>query len=133
MESRVKMKPDYIKDRLTAWFDDSEDISSNESGWLPNSNESDYSKANLVTSRTMTLLHLPVIDIDLPCKLEPSTSDNCYHLYINKEVKWEDYIEMLQAMAKCGIVQQGWVNATVHRGYSAVRKPGHKKKFKDGN
>lgn len=67
-------------------------------------------------------LHAPVIDIDLPCDLVESSPDH-HHLYINHAVKWDDYLALLEAMAKCGIVQAGYVEAARRRGYTSVRHP----------
>lgn len=74
-----------------------------------------------------TRKHMPVIDIDVKAFLIPSTTLGHSHLYIDHEVEWEDYIAMLKAMAKCGIVEPGYVSASEARGYTAVRLPWIKK------
>lgn len=51
------------------------------------------------------LLHRPVLDIDLPVKVVPSTTEGHFHLYIDKEMPWSDYVELLEVMAKVGILE----------------------------
>lgn len=70
--------------------------------------------------------HKPVIDIDLPCSLVES-SPGKFHLYIDKEVDEDIYFRMVMAMVRAGIVEEGYYNASKHRGYTAVRHPDHPK------
>lgn len=72
-------------------------------------------------------MHLPVIDIDLPCKLIPSSTEGHFHLYIDHPMPWGQYVELLAALAFAGIVEKGYVNASERRGQTFVRKPGVKK------
>lgn len=71
--------------------------------------------------------HLPVIDIDWPCDWVPSTQPGNGHLYINKAVTAEGLFEILDVLAKHGIVEPGYAGASRRRGYSAVRHPEVKK------
>lgn len=71
--------------------------------------------------------HRPVLDIDLPCKLIESSTPGHYHLFIEHSMFWPDYVELLDALAKAGIVQPGYVNASKERGYTSVRLPWVKK------
>jgi hypothetical protein len=71
----------------------------------------------------MDSLHYPVIDIDFPCKLVPSQTDGHYHLYLHKAVSWCDYIGILQALAKAGIIERGYALASLSQGWTAVRTP----------
>jgi hypothetical protein len=73
-------------------------------------------------SREVTI-HKPVIDLDLPCSLVPSGTPGNFHLYIDEGVSFEDYLGVLKAMAKAGLVQWGFVNTTEERGFGAVRHP----------
>jgi hypothetical protein len=72
-------------------------------------------------------MHMPVIDIDLPCTLVPSTTEGHFHLYIDKEVSWSDYCRLLSAMVDCGIVEEGYYAAALRRGATFVRMPGVRK------
>jgi hypothetical protein len=87
--------------------------------------------ANLISSEVAgTLTHKPVLDIDLPCKLVPSTHAGHYHLYIDKVLTWDQYRKLLSTLASVGIIQQGYYNASVARGFSSVRLPWIKKEPK---
>jgi hypothetical protein len=74
-----------------------------------------------------TSMHRPVLDIDLDAVLVPSSTPGHHHLYIDKLMSWETYTELLQALAKAGIVQQGFVDVSLKRGASMVRLPWVKK------
>lgn len=69
-------------------------------------------------------LHMPVIDIDLPCELVPSSTPGHFHLYINKAISWDRYRMILLALADAGIVERGYYEASVSHGQTFVRKPG---------
>lgn len=74
--------------------------------------------------------HKPVLDIDMPVKIFPSTTEGHFHLYIDKELSWDDYCKLMNVMAEVGILEQGFVNASKQRQYSAVRLPWVKKDTK---
>lgn len=83
------------------------------------------SDANLVTSATGNGdWHLPVIDLDVPHRLEPSSTEGHAHLYIDVPVKWDDYVALLDVLAQTGIVERGYVEASKSKGATMVRKPG---------
>lgn len=85
--------------------------------------------ANLITSLSDDGTgHYPVLDLDINCGLVPSSGPNKWHFYIDKKMPWEDYVKLLKVMAEVGILEQGFVDASINRGYSAVRKPGVLKK-----
>lgn len=73
------------------------------------------------------LLHKPVLDIDLPAKLIESSRPGHYHLFIDKEMSWGQYVRLLMALAEAGILERGYVSASLERGYSCVRLPWVKK------
>lgn len=89
--------------------------------------------ANLVSSieederGVATGMHLPVIDIDLPAHVEPSTTPGHGHLYIDKPLTWREYITLLHVLAGLGIVEPGYVAVAEKRGATFVRRPGVKK------
>lgn len=91
----------------------------------------DPKNANLISSEVAgTLDHKPIIDIDLPCKLISSTHAGHHHLYIDKVLNWSLYMELLDVLSKCGIIQEGYRNASKARGFSSVRLPWIKKEPK---
>jgi hypothetical protein len=71
--------------------------------------------------------HYPVIDLDVHCNLVPASRLGHSHLYINHPVPQEGLFEILDVLAKWGIVESGYAAATKARGYSAVRLPWVKK------
>ncbi len=89
--------------------------------------ECDYDEANLISSLCYNGLHRPVLDLDFPCELIPSSSSNCFHLYINRCCTWEDYENLLIAMRKCGFLQKGFVDNSIRKKASFVRPPWIKK------
>ncbi len=68
-------------------------------------------------------LHRPVLDLDMNAALIPSATPGHFHLYIDKLIPWHDYETLLQAMADCGIIEQGYADASIERGYSSARLP----------
>jgi hypothetical protein len=88
--------------------------------------------ATLVTSATgkdvNKCSHYPVIDIDVPMNLVPASRIGHTHLYINHPVPQEGLFEILDVLAKWGIVEDGYVKASKARGYSGVRLPWIKKR-----
>lgn len=68
-------------------------------------------------------LHKPVLDIDLPVTLVPSSTAGHYHLYIDKAMSWDTYVNLLVALGQAGILEEGYVAASMERGYTAARLP----------
>lgn len=71
--------------------------------------------------------HRPVLDIDLPAQLVPSSTPGHFHLYLDVEVEHENYMLLLRTLALCGIIEPGYASASQERGYTAVRLPWVKK------
>lgn len=72
-------------------------------------------------------VHRLVIDLDGPHQYYESTTEGHGHLYFDNDLSWEACTEILDVLAKHGIVQPGYVKASKARGYSAVRLPWIKK------
>lgn len=71
-----------------------------------------------------TKLHKVVIDVDHEAVLVPSSTPGHHHLYVDiPPVRWDDYVSFLQAAAKIGLVEQGYVDASIERGHTDVRLP----------
>jgi hypothetical protein len=91
-------------------------------------------EANLITSLVSQRdpnaesLHKVVVDVDrMPVKaLESSTPGN-YHLYIDKAMRWPTYTKLLNVLEEAEIIETGYLNATLARGYSTLRLPWVKK------
>ena len=87
----------------------------------------DTDRHNVVISKTVTNAHYPVIDLDVPAYLVPSSTPDHSHLFINVPLTWGDYQYLLQALAKVGIIEEGYAEASQKTGFSAVRLPWVKK------
>ena len=83
--------------------------------------------ANLIGSLCRDGMHRPVLDIDLPCQLLPSSTPGHFHLYIDLPLDPGPYMELLQALADAGVVSRFYAEAAVHRGQTFVRPPWVKK------
>lgn len=82
-----------------------------------------HDRVNLIGSEIHPGIHAPVFDIDFPVRAIPSRTPGHYHLYIDKAVSWEDYKELLNVLAKVGIVEKGYVSAAIAKGGTFVRLP----------
>lgn len=87
----------------------------------------DIETAELISSQTKDGTHRPLLDIDFPAVVIPSTTPGHGHLYIDKELSWKDYKKLLNLFADLGIIEHGYRGASLARGYSALRLPWIKK------
>ena len=71
--------------------------------------------------------HRPILDIDIPMHIIPSTTEGHGHLYIDKELTWWEYKRLLEVLADCGIIERGYLNVSIAREHTAVRLPWIKK------
>lgn len=84
--------------------------------------------ANLVSSLCTDGRHRPALDIDVPCELIPSSTEGHHHLYFpTVALSWKQYQKLLKVLGECGIVEEGYVKASIDRGQSFLRAPGVKK------
>lgn len=72
-------------------------------------------------------MHRPVLDIDFPAQLIPSSTPGHFHLYLDREIEHKKYLRLLDALVECGLIEEGYCNASQDRGYTAVRLPWVKK------
>lgn len=95
-------------------------------GWsrIPATSHED---AEVVSSEIGEGIHCPTLDIDLPCYVVPSSTPGHFHLYIDYPMPWRKYKQLLKALAKSGIVEKGYVKASIRRKHTAVRVPWLKK------
>lgn len=84
--------------------------------------------ADIITSLDeVTGLHRPLLDIDFPVKVIPSTTPGHYHLYIDKPMTLERYERLLDCLSDANIIEYGYAQASIDRGYTALRLPWVKK------
>lgn len=82
-------------------------------------------ESNLVGSKLKdSTLHAPAIDIDLPCRLVESRKPGHFHLYIDKEMSWTQYTKILLALTDAGIIEEGYLDASLKRGQTFLRTKG---------
>lgn len=67
--------------------------------------------------------HMPVIDLDHPCALVPSSTKGHFHLYLDKLMSANDLMKLLKVMSEVGLVEEGYYKASLERGYTSVRLP----------
>lgn len=85
-------------------------------------------RGNLWTSEISgTELHAPVLDLDIPHKYVASTTAGHGHLYIDVPMTWDQYRMLLTVLGEVGILEPGYVDASIVRKFTAVRKPEIKK------
>ena len=71
--------------------------------------------------------HKIVLDIDMPAQLIPSSTPGHFHLYVDHEITWHDYQALLHVMGDVGLLEPGYVGASLARGHTALRLPWIKK------
>jgi len=79
--------------------------------------------ANLISSRTHQGTHKPILDLDVPIHLEPSTTPGHHHLYIDVEMSWWRYAAMLTGLYLAGVIEMGFYVWSIRRKGTWVRKP----------
>lgn len=82
-------------------------------------------QANVVTSLLPGDgdLHAPVLDIDIPATLIPSSTPGHAHLYLDVALPWDKYCRLLGALHDAGIIQLGFLDHSQARHRSVVRMP----------
>lgn len=73
-------------------------------------------------------MHKPVIDVDVPVRLVPSSREGHSHLYIDTELTASQYGELLDVLVKVGLVERGVQAGYETRGATYVRPPWVKKR-----
>lgn len=81
-------------------------------------------KANLISSLCENGMHKPALDIDLDIEVYPSSQVGHHHLYIDKEMSWEQYCKLLKALVDAGIVEEKYMDASLARGQTLLRPVG---------
>lgn len=79
--------------------------------------------ADVVSSQTVNGNHAPAIDIDMGCRVVPSGTPGHFHLFIDKEMPWKQYLKLLKAMVKAGIVEERFYKMSKKQGATRLRLP----------
>lgn len=90
--------------------------------------------ANLVSSKLSDPMwgssgtrHAVLLDLDVPAYLVPSTRAGHSHLYIDVAVPEDRYFNLLDALAECGVIENGYASASKKKGGTFLRLPWVKK------
>lgn len=122
MSALVNPFPGQKTRRVLNWGDSSSDSPIEEI----RPEEADLESADIVTSEVASgdgTRHKVVIDVDFPIVVLDSATPGHHHLFIDKELGWEEYLELLRVLVKVGIVEDGYLGASEHRGFTGVRLP----------
>lgn len=89
-------------------------------------------EAEVITSNSKAetwrgVMHRPVLDIDFPAALLPSSTPGHYHLFLDKKMSWQQYSRLLNVLSEVGIIEDGYADASNNREFSSVRLPWVKK------
>lgn len=89
---------------------------------------SDVNPANLISSLADDGKHYPALDVDIPCRYVPSSTPGHGHLYFDTlDLTWTRYKKLLIALGEAGILEPGYVEASIARSQSLLRPEGVKK------
>lgn len=85
-------------------------------------------EANVVTSVECiddgsTPWHLPVLDLDIPVFVLPSSTPGHSHLYIDHPLPWDAYLQLLECLADIGLLEEGYLEASKRRKRTDIRLP----------
>lgn len=93
-------------------------------------------EANAITSKVAKAggirpldeeVHKPILDIDFPVHVVPSSTPGHSHVYIDKAMPWDKLKALLDALADAGVVERGYADASIDQGFTTVRAPWVKK------
>lgn len=90
-------------------------------------------RSNVVSSELVDKpgMHTIMLDLDVPAVLVESSTPGHTHLFINVEVEWPKYADLLDALADAGVIESGYRDASIMRGHTALRLPWIKKNKKE--
>lgn len=111
-----------IIERSLLWTDI--DWSTTSAGPEPDSRRTtdDVAEAQVVSSESLDG-HRPLLDLDFPAALVPSSTPGHHHLYIDKPMSWDDYVKLLDVLAEVGLLEPGFVSASKQRRATFLRLP----------
>jgi hypothetical protein len=92
-------------------------------------NVQDASEAQLVSSEVLYApgYHTIMLDIDYNCAVVSSSTEGHHHLYIDKLLEWSAYREILEVLAKHGVIEEEYKNMSLRDGATYLRVPWNKK------
>lgn len=126
----LEQLPTFVRDHKLATIPDPEDPKEDtyDGEHVP---VEDIAEAHIVLSVDDDGHHRPVLDIDFPAALIPSSTPGHFHLYLDKQMDTLQYMRLLDALAEVGILEKGYASVSEARGYTSARLPWIKKKPED--
>jgi hypothetical protein len=86
-----------------------------------------YGFSNLISSITVDGRQMPIIDMDFPHHVVPSTTPGHTHLYIDVPMNKVRWICLMVALRLAGVIETGFFVWSLRRGGNFVRIPGTEK------
>jgi len=85
--------------------------------------ETDWDKINLIGSRVVGTMnrHRPIFDFDFPVTVVESSTPGRYHVYLHRQISWEQYEAILDAMEDAKLLNPGWVRSAVAHQCATLR------------
>lgn len=63
----------------------------------------------------------------VPARLVPSRTAGHFHLYLETEMDWPEYLALMRAMVDAGLLEKEWVDMNERRKMAMLRKPEREK------
>jgi hypothetical protein len=82
---------------------------------------------NLISSITRDGKQMPILDLDFPHHIEPSTTPGHSHLYLDVKMSKLQWAILMWALYNAGVVELGFFVWSIRRGGNFVRIPGTSK------
>lgn len=79
---------------------------------------------NLVSSQTTDGEQMPILDVDVPFKIEPSHTPGHAHFYFDVKISWWRWVIFLFGCKVAGIIEKENFWWSLRRGGTHVRLPG---------
>lgn len=80
-------------------------------------------EAHVICSQGKDEMHRPILDIDFPVHVVPSSTEGHFHLFLDRPMTYNTYMRLLAALANAGIIEQKYASVSEARGYTSVRLP----------
>lgn len=111
----------------TLWWIDPEDLDDSEADpTMTTALQAPEGKPpNIVASLLKDGLHSPILDLDFEARLIPSSTPGHFHLYLDGlTMDWETYAALLVAMGDAGLLGPGYVQHSLDRQMTVLRREG---------
>ena len=87
---------------------------------------------HVTNGRFLDTSHKPVLDIDFPAALVESETPGHHHLILDKQLTGHQYLLLLSVLAEVGIIEPGYLGASLERGNTVVALEPWKAKKEEG-